>query len=332
MAGSSDPMPRSPDGGLPAPSFSGVALDRAATARADPEWVAECLRAAGRRAIALSDEGLLVQDGDPATLVRIPSPTLPESDLGSGRVLLLGIEAAGPLFAIDLDDHPGLSAALPEGARVLGLRDAGALLSPADAGLAAYATALANWHRRHRFCANCGAPTVVREGGYVRRCPACGASHFPRTDPVVIMLVESERGLLLGRRRGWPAGRYSLLAGFVAPGETLEDAVRREVFEESGIVADDPRFIASQPWPFPASLMLGFAARSDGGEPAPRDGELEEVGWFSLTSVRAALAGEGDGSLLLPPSISIARFIIERRAAATADGSTHLRHSPCHDD
>jgi NAD+ diphosphatase len=171
--------------------------------------------------------------------------------------------------------------------------------------------ALLGWHRRHRFCANCGAPTQVAEAGLARRCRRCGASHFPRTDPVVIMLVEHEGRLLLGRRAGWPEGRYSVLAGFVAPGETPEEAVVREVAEESGIVVTEPRYVAAQPWPFPASLMLGFEARARPGSPAARDGELEDVAWFTREEVAAAAQWGADGRLQLPPPVSIARFLID---------------------
>jgi NAD+ diphosphatase len=194
---------------------------------------------------------------------------------------------------------------------VVGLREAGALLAPAEAGLAAYVMALLNWHRRHAFCANCGHATDVAEAGYSRHCPHCGANHFPRTDPVVIMTVEHDGRLLLGRRAGWPRGRLSVLAGFVSPGESAEEAVIREVQEESGIIARDPVFVASQPWPFPASLMLGFHAVSDGGEPRATDGELEEVHWLARDAIREAVAG-GDPGFQLPPPVSIARFLIDR--------------------
>jgi NAD+ diphosphatase len=173
--------------------------------------------------------------------------------------------------------------------------------------------AMLNWHRRHRFCANCGNPTNIDEAGYLRHCPRCGANHFPRTDPVVIMTVEHDDRLLLGRRAGWPAGRVSVLAGFVSPGESAEEAVTREVEEESGIVARDPVFVASQPWPFPASLMLGFHAVSDGGEPRATDGELEEVSWLGRDAVQEAIDG-GDPGFQLPPPVSIARFLIDRWA------------------
>jgi NAD+ diphosphatase len=227
-----------------------------------------------------------------------------------GSSILLGLEDGAPLFGVDLSDSGAGDA------RVVSLREAGAMLPQSEGGLAAYAVALLGWHRRHRFCANCGASTEVVEGGYSRHCPNCGASHFPRTDPVVIMLVEHDGRLLLGRRTGWPGRRFSVLAGFVAPGESLEEAVVREVREESGIVAYDPRYVASQPWPFPASLMLGFSARSDGGEPVARDGELEEVAWFTRDEVIAAAdwdgAAAGEGSFALPPPVSIARFLIDR--------------------
>jgi len=207
--------------------------------------------------------------------------------------------------------------ALVDGGRVVSLREAGEILSRSQAGLAAYLAALLNWHRSHRYCANCGAPTLVKEGGYARRCPRCHTTHFPRTDPVVIMTVEHGDRLLLGRRPGWPGRRYSTLAGFVSPGEAAEEAVIREVQEESGIVARDPEFVSSQPWPFPRSLMLGFAARADGGEPRARDGELEDVRWFDHDALVAARNGDNP-ELLLPPPISIARFLIDRWMAARA--------------
>lgn len=194
----------------------------------------------------------------------------------------------------------------------MSLRDAGAVLPAAEAGLAAYVMALLNWHRRHRFCANCGAPTEVAEAGYSRACPRCGATHFPRTDPVVIMLVHSGRRVLLGRQPRWPPGRYSALAGFVSPGESLEQAVVREVYEEARVVARQPRFIASQPWPFPASLMLGFLAAGDGEEPTVGDGELEDVRWFGVDEVSAAVTGVEGAPFQPPPRIAIARFLIER--------------------
>jgi NAD+ diphosphatase len=290
------------------PAFSGVALDRAANLRRDHAWVAEQLEASQSRVLAASADGVLVDDGRR----RLLRSSVPTQARGDGEPLLLGLEAGTALFALDLDAlEPVAAASLVQERRIVGLRDAGAILPHAEGGLAAYLMALLNWHRRHRHCANCGALTEIAEAGYSRQCPNCGAVHFPRTDPVVIMLVENDRRVLLGRRPVWPAGRYSVLAGFVSPGESVEEAVVREVREESGIEAYEPCFVTSQPWPFPSSLMLGFEARSDGGEPVTSDGELEDVRWFTPDAVRAAALG-GGGELALPPPVSIARFLIDQ--------------------
>jgi NAD+ diphosphatase len=287
--------------------FTGMRLDRAMRHRTDPALIAQLLGDPAARVLAAGRDGVLMSDGAHPALVRaeLRSEAQPEP-------ILLGLEDGSARFAVDFEAlAEPVRAALTRDARIVSLREAGALLSRSEGGLASYLAALLNWHRSHRFCANCGAVTEVSDGGYARRCPNCGRMHFPRTDPVVIMTVEHHGRLLLGRHPEWPAQRYSVLAGFVAPGESAEEAVVREVREESGIVARDPSFVTSQPWPFPTSLMLGFEARSDGGEPAPRDGELEEVRWFSFDAVDAALQ-EANPELLLPPSISIARFLIER--------------------
>jgi NAD+ diphosphatase len=294
-----------------------MALDRATTARADRAWVAQWLADPDGAAVFAGRDGVLVTAGDGEPRLARRSITEVES---AGVVItepiLLGLEQGHALFAVDLDALPRVSRAeLARGGRVITLRDAGAILARAEAGLAAYLTALLNWHRTNHFCANCGTATELREAGYSRRCPNCGALHFPRTDPVVIMLVACGTRLLLGRHAGWPPRRYSVLAGYVAPGETLEEAVAREVREESGVEVTDPRYVASQPWPFPTSLMLGFEARSDGGEPTAGDGELEDVRWFTLEDARAAVRGESS-ELELPPRMSIARQLIERWVAA----------------
>jgi NAD+ diphosphatase len=164
-----------------------------------------------------------------------------------------------------------------------------------------------------------GAPTDVAEAGLTRACPRCGTHHHPRTDPVVIMLVEDGDRLLLGRSPAWPPRRYSALAGFVEPGENLEEAVAREVLEESGVRVGGPRYLASQPWPFPSSLMVGFIAPWESGEPAPGEEDIDDVRWFDREEVAAAAAddaggwgGDSDAPLLLPPRLAIARRLIER--------------------
>jgi NAD+ diphosphatase len=293
--------------------FTGMRLDRASTERKDPGVIASLLADPSAASLLADPDAVVIAGaGDGGALLR--APAVPSS---AAEAILLGLDDdRRPVFAVDLDPLSERERTrMIDGGELVALRDAGARLPHAEAGLAAYVMGLLNWHRRHRFCANCGAPTDIEEAGYSRHCARCGAHHFPRTDPVVIMTVEYDGQLLLGRRTGWPAGRCSVLAGFVSPGESAEEAVVREVEEESGIVARDPVYVSSQPWPFPSSLMLGFDAVSDGGSPVARDGELDEVRWWPLDGVRAALRGENP-DLLLPPSISIARFLIERWVAA----------------
>jgi NAD+ diphosphatase len=177
------------------------------------------------------------------------------------------------------------------------------------AGLLTQALALSNWHAAHTHCPRCGSPTRVAQSGYVRVCEADGSEHYPRTDPAVIMtVVDDDERLLLGRQAAWPVGRFSTLAGFVEPGEELEAAVRREVHEECGIVVDDVRYVASQPWPFPASLMCGFTGHAATTDVHVDGVEISEARWFTRASLREALAS---GEVLAPNRLSIARFLIE---------------------
>jgi NAD+ diphosphatase len=272
--------------------FSGAALDRAAALRRDAEWL-EARRADPRaRSVVMSDEGVLLDGGRLAT------------EAPDAEAVFLGLLGDAPVFA----HHIG--AAAPTHGHAAGLREAATELPAGEAALAAYAGSLLAWHRRHGYCANCGAQTEPRDAGHERVCPACEAHHFPRTDPVVIVRVtDGGDGILLGRQARWPEGRFSLLAGYVEPGETLEEAVRREVHEESGVVLDSVAYVSSQPWPFPSSLMLGFSAVAARGEPAPGDHELAEVRWFEREEV--ARAARGEGSLMLAPPYSIARRLID---------------------
>ena len=190
------------------------------------------------------------------------------------------------------------------------LRAAGALLPDLDASLAATLLALANWHRSHDRCSRCGAPSEPASAGWVRRCTRDGSQHFPRTDPSVIMSVIDDDGrLLLGRGVTWPANQFSVLAGFVEPGESLEAAVAREVLEESGVVVTEVSYLGSQPWPFPSSLMLGFTARAVTTELTHDPTEMAEVRWVTRAEYAALLRS---GAIRVPGSISIARRIIER--------------------
>jgi NAD+ diphosphatase len=291
-------------------TFAGGRLDRAGPRRGDDRWVAERRDDPASRAVLATSAGVLVRDGATPALVSL-GDLRPDTEL-----VLLGVDGAGAaVFAAD--PGPERAAALAPGAALRGLRDVAAEAAPADAGLLAHATGLLNWHRRHRFCANCGAPTAIAEAGHVRVCPRCHAAHHPRTDPVVITLVhDGAERVLLGRQPTWPAGRYSALAGFVEPGESLEEAVVREVGEEAGVRVSDVRYRSSQPWPFPASLMLGFEAAYAGGQPHPHDHELEDVRWVSRSELERAVAGAG--ALQLPPPVAIARRLIEVWLARTA--------------
>ncbi len=256
--------------------------------------------------LGASADKVLVSDEPTPRLLRRPL----EGRVNPYQPVLLGIDDGQPLFAADLDDPDAESQLTETGlGRLITLREAGAVLPQTEGGLAAYLVALLNWHRTHRFCSVCGARTRGADAGLSRRCPSCRASHFPRTDPVVIMLVEHAGQLLLGRRIGWEEGRFSILAGYVSPGETPEEAVLREVREESGILAHSPRYMASQPWPFPSSLMLGYEAGAQGGDPIPQPGEMVEVRWFSAAEI--ARARHGTGELKLPGEVSIARMLID---------------------
>ena len=278
-------------------TFAGSALDRAGAQRGDAAWLAERLADPASRAVVATAAGVLA-DGDAP--VRIPLGALPDDT----ELVLLGLEPGGAaIFAADPHDDDDAAALAPDSS-LRGLRDLAPALAQADGGVLAQAVGLLNWHRRHRFCPNCGAPTASALAGHMRRCPRCGADHHPRTDPVVIMLVTDGDRALLGRQPAWPAGRYSALAGFVEPGESLEEAVAREVLEESGVAVADVRYRSSQPWPFPTSLMLGFTAGWGGGEPAVQDGELEDVRFVTREELE-------DGRVLLPPPQAIARRLID---------------------
>jgi NAD+ diphosphatase len=286
----------------PVNTFAGGGLDRMGPRRADDAWLAERRADPASRAVVATSDGVLVEgDGTPAA---VGLAELPDD----AETVLLGVDPDGAaVFAADPGAERG--AALRPGAAMVGLRDVAAMSALADANLLAHATGLLNWHRRHRFCANCGSPTVSAEAGYVRVCPRCGMQHHPRTDPVVITLVHDDDRVLLGRNANWPENRFSCLAGFVEPGESLEEAVEREVGEEAGITVSDVRYVSSQPWPFPASLMLGFEATYSGGEPHPHDRELQAVRWVSRDELRRAAAGEGD--MQVPPPLAIARRLMD---------------------
>ncbi|WP_433244860.1 NAD(+) diphosphatase [Streptosporangium sp. CA-135522] len=296
------------------------AVDRSAALRGDAEWLKRAWADGASRVVVVDDgQALVRRNGDEATLVLLPTAEAPE-----GERYLLGVDTEGivyfavsaPLAGVAHEHEfsrivaPLTPSALQEGQPVAaGLRQVGSLLGDLDAGLLVYAVALEAWHSTHEFCPRCGSHTEVRAGGHVRVCPQDGGQHFPRVDPAVIMLVHDDDGrCLLARGPQWPEGRLSVLAGFVEPGESLEHAVAREVIEEVGVHVADPRYLGSQPWPFPRSLMLGFFVRATTTELVLDPEEIAEARWFSRAELTAALES---GEVRLPPEVSIARRLIE---------------------
>ena len=283
------------------PALSRATVDRDAAVRDDPV----ALAAAWERArVLVVDAGrVLVDDDAPGGpgLVLVGPDEAPEGDR-----LYLGSDGDAAYFAV--------VGPLPRrlGARPGDLRMVGAALSDRDAGLLVHAVGLTNWHATHVRCPRCGAPTDVTRGGSVRRCPEDGSEHFPRTDPAVIVLVtDGGDRCVLGRQAVWPAGRFSTLAGFVEPGESAEQAVVREVLEETGLAVRDVVYRGSQPWPFPSSLMLGYRAVCDGAAlPHAADAELEEVRWFTRDELRAAGTWGARTEVQLPGEVSIAWVLI----------------------
>jgi NAD+ diphosphatase len=288
---------------LPGLALARSVVDRAAHRRLDDAWLAEAWAAESTRVLRLAGSRLLVT-GDP------PRPSLDSRpDVGTERRFFLGTDASGTAYFAVAD--PDDSAATPDvdGGRYLGLRAVGALLPDLEAGLVVHATSLANWHATHTHCPRCGSPTRPEAGGHLRRCDRDGSEHYPRTDPAVIMAVVDDRDrLLLGRQATWDEGRFSTLAGFVEPGESLEAAVRREVAEEVGIRVGAVRYLASQPWPFPSSLMLGFTADAETVHITRHDGEIAEARWYDRPGLAADIAA---GRVHVAPSISISRRLIE---------------------
>jgi NAD+ diphosphatase len=288
-------------------TFAGSGIDRRAELRLRPEALAAAYADPATAFVPVRDS-LCWLGSDGAVTCRAGElgdclPALPAA-------IFLGELAGRSLFAAPLagDAPPDL----PTGGVFVGLRDIVARASAADSALLAYARAMAIWQQRHRYCGTCGATNEPREGGFVMACTASDGLHrsFPRLDPAVIVLVHRGDECLLGRQASWPEGRFSTVAGFVEPGETLEDAVAREVREETNVRIGMTRYLASQPWPFPAALMIGYHAEATGGELRFNDGELVEARWFT----RAQLRG---GAALLPPRASIAWQLIAAWCDAT---------------
>ncbi len=285
--------------------YTGGNLDRADHLRRDAQAIQVARMHPSARWLVLDDlKPVLTEDGNDLYWAR-------RSELESeGQTIFLGLEADGsPRFAIDcpIGDLPG---------RATDARAAGMRLPDDRAAIIAQARSVLDWHRRHGFCAACGAPTRPEKAGYSRLCTSCAAEHFPRVDPVVIMLAVKDDLALVGRGPNFPAGFFSALAGFVEPGESLEEAVARELHEEAGIRVHNVRYLASQPWPFPASLMMAAYADADGFELTLDETEIAAARWISRDECAAVL--RGDGEWQAPPPIAIAHALLANWASGTS--------------
>jgi len=293
--------------------YAAGGYDRAARLRKDEEWLATRLDHPLSRIVPVWRNQSLVISGQDKNPPRAAFLTRDQIVGELGTEVFLGQLEDRAYFARDLSEHEKPLEMIRSDVPVefADLRRVGPLVGNRDGSLMAYARGILYWHSRHGFCSVCGCPTRVEEAGHVRRCSneKCATQHFPRTDPAVIMLVHDGDRCLLGRQKIWPKGMHSTLAGFVEPGESLEDAVVREVFEEAGIKVADVMYHSSQPWPFPASLMLGFHARAVTTEIKIDPEELEAARWFDRQYLLANLKGSTE--FFVPPRIAVARRLID---------------------
>ena len=276
---------------LPDLGFAGSLLDRCANHRSDEAWLTAQWNNPNSRLILLDKDKARIADGK---IVFAPC---------AGEAILLGSDAEGAIFAAEaptpFDDGHDLRSIAAQG-----------LLPPPDQAILAQARSMLLWHQKHGFCANCGAASELKDAGYRRHCAACATDHFPRTDPVIIIVVRHKGMALLGRQKTWPAGMYSALAGFMEPGETIEEAARREVFEEAGVLLGDVRYLKSQPWPFPSSLMIGLIGDALSDEITLDEKELEHARWFSTEELGQMTSGTHPEGLKHPLPMAIAHHLI----------------------
>jgi len=291
-------------------AFTAFALERASRRRQSEAWVRERLRDPTTRFVPIWESNVLIADESSPHPILL-TPEVSENLLQQAEsVVLLGQSKKRTYFAIGLTESEDVPCSLTRRGTFVALREVAAVLDWQEAALLAYAKAMTYWHQRNRFCGDCGSPATSTHGGHLRVCTneACGRHHFPRTDPAIIVRVAHGDRCLLGRQPMWPEGLYSIIAGFVEPGENLEAAVAREVCEETGIRVTRIRYHSSQPWPFPSSLMLGFTAEATTTTIRLHDGELEDAQWLSREEMVAELRA---GTLRLPSEISISHRLIE---------------------
>jgi NAD+ diphosphatase len=292
--------------------FAGNPLDRVSERRRDKNWIASLLADPDSRILPLYDLKPAIPDMlRPALGWQEIAPWRAAIEAGA-MLIFLGIGEGRAYFAIDAGGE-----SVPADAENIDVRTLAPLIPAGDAAILAEARSLLDWHTRHRFCAQCGTPTDISSAGWTRRCPNCRASHYPRSDPVTIMLVVRGERALLGRNKRRPGRRFSCLAGFMEPGETPEEAVRREVREESGIRVGRVKYLAAQPWPFPSTLMMGFLAEGISEEITIDPEEIAEARWFERDEIREMVAraatGEDDPEQVsLPQPLAIAHHICRR--------------------
>ncbi len=294
--------------------FAGNPLDRASERRRDTAWIASLLDDPAAQILPLIDLRPLTSGSEPSALDWQPVAPGRELIEHGASLVFLGLGDGRPYFAVDAGGADIMAA---EDREPIDARTLAPLLPAGEAAILAEARSLIDWHARHRFCAQCGSPTRVTAAGWVRRCPECKASHYPRSDPVTIMLAVRGERALLGRNKRRPGSRFSCLAGFMEPGETLEECVRREVHEESGIRVGRVRYLACQPWPFPSSLMMGFLCEGLSEEITVDPEELAEARWFERDEIRAMVARAATGpddptQVSVPGPVAIAHQICRR--------------------
>jgi NAD+ diphosphatase len=283
---------------LAQPGFTGAGLDRADHLRLDEAQLAAMMANGDARLLGLAELDPQI-DGDGRLVWSSFTEVVTE------EIIFLGLDEGVPLFA-------PLVRTNAIGLRAWNVFRTLSMMSARDAAIWGAARSLNEWHNRHLFCGMCGAPTAPFRAGWGRRCTGCKAEQFPRVDPVVIMLAEHGGRILLGRQPQYPAGRYSALAGFVEPGESIEEAVQRELFEEAGIAVSDVRYVASQPWPFPGSLMIACIGRAESDKIRLDTNELEDAIWVERAGVAAALAGDPGAPFQAPPPFAIANTLLTR--------------------